>query len=215
MGKSDKWYPLSGADVGPLTSLISLFNSRTASGQSRIRMTLYLWSRLWRQGDGVPTFRVGRRTMAEECGVSAKAAQLYVEAMERDGWIVRVGKQRTGKYVRRTFAWLVPDESEGLLEAVSEDADEIKKGPPRTQKRDHPGPQKGSGVDPKPPQKGSGTGPFSPVKRVHTTLLNSVEGAANTTPAADAGVGVAADHFSAGRSWLSDEDWEALARGSA
>lgn len=108
MGKSDGgWHPLKPSDAESLTMMLAQFNSRSLSGQKRMHMTLYLWSKLSDERSGTPYFKVGGRTIAKACGLTHKAVRAYLETMEEDGWIVRLEEAENGKYVKRTFSWLV------------------------------------------------------------------------------------------------------------
>jgi len=107
MAKTDTWHPLRPEDARNLTAMLAQFNSRSPSGQKRMHMTLYLWSRLWDERDGTPCFSCGERTIAKECSVSYKTARAFVASMEEDGWIVRLEHAKRGRYVKRTFAWLM------------------------------------------------------------------------------------------------------------
>lgn len=109
MAKAETWHPLKPEDARNLTAMLAQFNSRSPSGQKRMHMTLYLWSRLWDERDGTPCFTCGGRTIAKECGVTHKAVREYLSRMEEDGWIVRVSESGNGRYIKRTFAWLVDD----------------------------------------------------------------------------------------------------------
>lgn len=165
---SDSWHPLKDSDVTNIVSLIAQFNSRSPSGIKRIQMSLFLWSRLTDERNGVPYFDCGRPTIAKKCGVSQKTVQKYLEQMESDGWIIRLSKAKNGRRVRRTFAWLTDD---GEVESR---------------------PQKGSPPDPKYLQKGSPnlTPRHSKKGHQHSTQYTVAD---ETPPTADACAGFPAE----------------------
>lgn len=166
MAKNETWHPLKPEDAYNLTTMIAQFNTRSPSGQKRVYMTLYLWSRLWDERDGTPYFRCSERTIAKECGVSYKTARSFMSSMEEDGWIVRLERHRRGKRITRTFAWLT-DES---------------------------APQKGRTVRPNYLQKGRTSAPLGKEKRAHINMEH-VNSAGNVTPAADATGDVPSDRL--------------------
>jgi hypothetical protein len=142
MAKAETWHPLKPEDARNLTAMLAQFNSRSPSGQKRMHMTLYLWSRLWDERDGTPYFSCSERTIAKECGVSYKTARTFMASMEDDGWIVRLECHKKGKCIRRTFAWLM-DES---------------------------APQKGRTLRPNYLQKGRSSAPLDNEKRAHINM---------------------------------------------
>lgn len=163
MGK-ETWHPLTPADARNLTAMLAQFNSRSPSGQKRMHMTLYLWSRLWDERGGTPCFSCGERTIARECGVSYKTVRSFMSSMEEDGWIVRAEGHKKGKYVKRTFAWLT----------------------------DETAPQKGRTLRPNYLQKGRTTAPLSEEKRAHINI-NNVNRAVDTITAPVRADGVTAE----------------------
>lgn len=167
MAERETWHPLKPKDARNLTAMLAQFNSRSLSGQKRMHMTLYLWSRLWDERDGVPYFNCGRPTIANACGISQKTVQKYLEQMEECGWIVRLSDVRRGQRIKRTFAWLA-DENE--------------------QSR----PLEGSPHDPKYLQKGSRNLTPEQGKRGHHNMEH-VNRADDTTSAPDGACGVTAE----------------------
>jgi hypothetical protein len=115
-------------DVRMLTTLLSQFSNKSPSGIKRIHMTLFLWSQLSDERKGVPYFNCGIRTIAKECELSTKTARAFIEAMEQDGWIVRIGESKSGKYVRRTFGWLAGDDVTVPLEGHTLCPSDLQKG---------------------------------------------------------------------------------------
>lgn len=154
MPKKETWHPLTPSDARNLTDMLAQFNSRSQSGQRRMHVTLYLWSRLWDERGGTPYFRCGERTIAKECGVSYKAVRKYFDAMEPD-WLVKLDEPRTGRAPRRTFVWL-------MGETAPQD--------------DETAPQKGRTLRPKHQQKGRTTAPLEPQNGAHINSNNCNSG---------------------------------------
>lgn len=102
---------LYGEDARYLADIFASFPKRVRNAYEL--MTLRLWSHL--QSSGKPRFvSIGRRTLAEECGVTERIAQHYLEYMENAGWLVRTGstKRSGGQFVKRTFWWHIDDGAE-------------------------------------------------------------------------------------------------------
>lgn len=96
------WARLDATSARCLAECMCSMTGRTAG--KRREMLLWCFSRL--NGGNQPTFRVGARTLAKACGVSHKAARLFIEAMDEDGWFVTVKEAADGMTPSRTFWWL-------------------------------------------------------------------------------------------------------------
>lgn len=99
---------LQGEDARYLADIFASFPKRVRDKYEL--MTLDLWSHL--QDSGRPRYvSTGRKALAEECGVTERVAQHYLEYMEDNGWLVRTGFEKggTGQYIRRTFRWHMGD----------------------------------------------------------------------------------------------------------
>lgn len=95
------WSKLDATCAHRLAETMCAMRGRTAD--KRREMLLWCFSRL---GKGkTPTFRVGARTLAEECGVTRRAAMMFLKLMESEGWFVTVGKTQSGLTPARTFWW--------------------------------------------------------------------------------------------------------------
>ena len=111
------WYKLDGNDAHMLSEIIATFSS-PRSRQKRVDMLLFCYSQIVAKGKPCPYFRLGQRTIANNCGVRDGVARRFLEAMEEQGWFVRIGDRQDGGYQKRTFWWL----SEGA-ESVQECAE--------------------------------------------------------------------------------------------
>lgn len=78
------------------------------SFDARTRMVLYCYANLYDRDGSVPYFNVGTRQLAEFAGCARKTARRFIEDMEKDGLIVRLGtmKTKSGEFTKRTFWWL-------------------------------------------------------------------------------------------------------------
>lgn len=99
------WYKIDETDALNLAEIQNSFNDRR-SRYKRLRMLNFIWSKINSKGYPCPYFRVGRKTIAEKCGVSEDTARDFIEYLEREGWVVRVGDDKHGRTPRRTFWWL-------------------------------------------------------------------------------------------------------------
>jgi len=103
------WSKLRPTDARQLANVLATFNdSRNAT--VRQHMLLYCFSQLQSSGKPCQYFTCGMRTIARECGTTFATARAFMDAMERDGIIVRLRHgNNAGKYVRRTFWWLAEE----------------------------------------------------------------------------------------------------------
>lgn len=99
------WYKLDETDAFNLAEIQNSFNDKR-SRHKRLRMLNFVWSKINSKGHPCPYFSVGRRAIAERCGVSEDAARDFIEYLEHEGWVVRVGDDKPGRTPRRTFWWL-------------------------------------------------------------------------------------------------------------
>lgn len=99
------WYKLDETDALNLAEIQNSFNDRR-SRYKRLRMLNFIWSTINGKGRPCPYFSVGYRTIARACDVSEGTVRRFIESLEGDGWVVRVGGGRPGKPPRRTFWWL-------------------------------------------------------------------------------------------------------------
>lgn len=99
------WYKLDETDALNLAEIQNSFDDRR-SRLKRLRMLNYVWSKINSSGHPCPYFVVGRRAMAERCGVSEGTAKRFIEYLEENGWVVRVGEGHAGRAPRRTFWWI-------------------------------------------------------------------------------------------------------------
>lgn len=102
------WYKLDATDARNLAEVASTFTDRR-SARKRQHMLLFTYSKINGRGLPCPHFRVGYRTIAMECDVSEKAARSFIAALERDGYVVRVGSRDDGKVPKRTFWWIAQE----------------------------------------------------------------------------------------------------------
>lgn len=86
-----------------LAETMDALNGRSAS--KRRHMLLYCFSKLNRGKP--PTFKVGTRTLAKACGVTRRAAMLFFEFMDAEGYFVVTEEGEEGRYDSRTFWWFV------------------------------------------------------------------------------------------------------------
>lgn len=119
------WGKLTAADAHALADVIATFPRSKVGPWSRMLLTLFSTNR-----DGIVT--AGRGTLAEAAGVSDEVARRFIERMERDGVLVRLGDATgpSGHYERRAFEWRV-DDGEGW-------ASEAQKCPPTGHQNAHP-----------------------------------------------------------------------------
>lgn len=99
------WYKLDETDALNLAEIQNSFNDRR-SRYKRLRMLNFIWSKINSKGYPCPYFCVGRRVIAERCDVSEGSAKKFIEYLEENGWVVRVGREQAGKTPRRTFWWI-------------------------------------------------------------------------------------------------------------
>ena len=107
------WAKLDATAAHRLAETMCALRGRTAD--KRRDMLLWCYSHM-REGDP-PTFRVGARTLAKACGVSRKAAMLFLEAMDGEGWFVITKEAEDGLTDERTFWWFA--EATGPLEGTT------------------------------------------------------------------------------------------------
>ena len=107
------WAKLDATCAHRLAETMCALRGRTAD--KRRDMLLWCFSRL-SDGDP-PTFRVGARTLAKACGVSRKAAMLFLSSMDEEGWFVVTKEAEDGLTDERTFWWFA--EATGPLEGTT------------------------------------------------------------------------------------------------
>lgn len=95
------WAKLDATCAHRLAETMCALRGRTAD--KRRDMLLWCFSRL-SDGDP-PTFRVGARTIAKACGVTRRAAMMFLDAMDGDGWFVITKETEDGLTPERTFWW--------------------------------------------------------------------------------------------------------------
>lgn len=132
------WGKLTAADAHALADVIATFPRSKVGPWSRMLLTLFSTSR-----DGIVT--AGRGTLAEAAEVTPRMARRFIERMEQDGVLVRLGDADgpSGHYERRAFEWRI--DGEGWPESPS-------KGP-------GDGPQKGHPLDQIAAKRARGGGP--------------------------------------------------------
>lgn len=102
------WYKLDEDAAHMLSEIIATFSSPRSRAQ-RIDMLLFCYSQIVASGKPCPHFKLGQRTLSKGCGVSDGVARRFLEAMEEQGWFVRIGDRSSGGYQKRTFWWLAED----------------------------------------------------------------------------------------------------------
>ena len=95
------WAKLDATAAHRLAETMCALRGRTAD--KRRDMLLWCYSRM-SEGDP-PTFRVGARTLARACGVTRRAAMMFLEAMDGEGWFVVTKEPDDGLTPERTFWW--------------------------------------------------------------------------------------------------------------
>lgn len=104
------WYKLDADDARHLAQIAGTFTDPRSS-EKRHRMLLYCYSQIQSRAKPCPSFKTGIRTIAKDCDVSFSTARRFLESMEGQGWVVRVGsgKDSRGSFERRTFWWIAED----------------------------------------------------------------------------------------------------------
>lgn len=95
------WAKLDATSAHRLAETMCALRGRTAD--KRRDMLLWCFSRL-SDGDP-PTFRVGARTLAKACGVTRRAAMMFLSHMDEEGWFVVTKEADEGLTHERTFWW--------------------------------------------------------------------------------------------------------------
>lgn len=95
------WAKLDATCAHRLAETMCALRGRTAD--KRRDMLLWCFSRL-SEGDP-PTFRVGARTLARACGVTRRAAMMFLACMDEEGWFVVTKEADEGLTHERTFWW--------------------------------------------------------------------------------------------------------------
>ena len=95
------WAKLDATCAHRLAETMCALRGRTAD--KRRDMLLWCFSRL-SDGDP-PTFRVGARTLAKACGVTRRAAMMFLSYMDEEGWFVVTKEADEGLTHERTFWW--------------------------------------------------------------------------------------------------------------
>ena len=100
------WYKLDANDARHLGTILDTVRSDALARHSQ--MLLYCWSQMQSNGKPCPYFALGIRRIANECGASRKSAEKFISRLERDGFLIDVGMQKSGRntYVKRTFWWV-------------------------------------------------------------------------------------------------------------
>jgi hypothetical protein len=102
------FYKFRAEDVENLAVLLD--NLPKATFPKRMRMVLHCLASTHEYAEWAPCpfFTLGVRTLAERVGETPASVQRFFSQMERDGWIVRLGKRRNkgGEWTLRTFFWM-------------------------------------------------------------------------------------------------------------
>lgn len=99
------WYKMDETDAFNLAEIQYSFVDRR-SRYKRLRMLNFIWSRINSKGKPCPYFCLGQRTIAEKCDVSVGTVRRFIESLESDGRVVRVGDGYAGETPKRTFWWI-------------------------------------------------------------------------------------------------------------
>lgn len=126
------WYRLDENAAHKLSEVISTFSSPRSRAQ-RVNMLLFCYSQIVASGKPCPYFKLGQRTIASKCDVSEGVARRFLEAMEGQGWFVRVGDTEKGCYQKRTFWWLA-EEAGSVQECAEGSVQRCAEGDTRTQR---------------------------------------------------------------------------------
>lgn len=100
------WAKLDTTAACHLADIISTFTGKSRSG--RTRMLLYCFSRMREYKTG-PSFQVGYRQLAKECGVSENTARAFFSFCEKE-YIFNIVESQKGKTPKRAFYWLDPND---------------------------------------------------------------------------------------------------------
>lgn len=95
------WAKLDATCAHRLAETMCALRGRTAD--KRRDMLLWCFSRL--SEGNPPTFRVGARTLAKACGVTRRAAMMFLACMDEEGWFVVTKEAEDGLTHERTFWW--------------------------------------------------------------------------------------------------------------
>ena len=102
------FYKFRAEDVENLAVLLD--NLPKATFPKRMRMVLHCLASTHEYAEWAPCpfFTLGVRTLADRVGETPASVQRFFSQMERDGWIVRLGKRRNkgGEWTLRTFFWM-------------------------------------------------------------------------------------------------------------
>ena len=105
------WHKLDETDAKRLAEILSTFTNKRSTYKKHL-MLLYLYSKIDSRRNPCPCFSMGYRSIAKACDVSDKVARLFVEEMERNGWLVRVDADKASRYPKRTFWWMADEDSD-------------------------------------------------------------------------------------------------------
>lgn len=95
------WAKLDATCAHRLAETMCALRGRTAD--KRRDMLLWCFSRL--SEGNPPTFRVGARTLARACGVTRRAAMMFLACMDEEGWFVVTKEAEEGLTHERTLWW--------------------------------------------------------------------------------------------------------------
>lgn len=110
------WAKLDTTAACHLADCIRLFTGRAAS--NRTRMLLYCFSRMREHKTG-PSFQVGYRQLAKDCGVTEETAKQFIKFCEKEEIFSVVGETPKGKTPQRAFYWLNPDDDRCVVQSHS------------------------------------------------------------------------------------------------
>lgn len=102
------WSKLDATSARHLADCMDMFQGRAAS--KRRKMLLFCFSQLG--GKGIPTFRLGYRTVAKACDVMPGAAKRFLEFCDKEEIFKPAGKPKKGKTPKRTFFWFDPEDED-------------------------------------------------------------------------------------------------------
>lgn len=103
------WAKLDATSARHLADCMDMFQGKAAS--KRRKMLLFCFSQLGEKG--IPTFRLGYRTVAKACGVSPDVARGFLDFCDTEEIFKPAGKPKKGKTPKRTFFWFDPEDEEG------------------------------------------------------------------------------------------------------
>lgn len=105
------WHKLDETDAKRLAEILSTFTNKRSTYKKHL-MLLHLYSKIDSRRKPCPCFSMGYRSIAKACDVSEKVARLFVEEMERNGWLVRVDADKASRYPKRTFWWMTDEDGD-------------------------------------------------------------------------------------------------------